>query len=116
MTVKDFVEAYAPKDITFIKARARKDAHTPYYHAEYQTTCIYNSWNMTSMLDDYLVLNDRQAPVDWLSGAQWGLAFSSGRLESLLIISTEDLVQLYGHKQAKSMIDYIDAEIRRRRR
>ena len=39
MKVKDYLSRLnATQGVTFIKARARKDAATPYYHAEYQTT------------------------------------------------------------------------------
>ena len=88
MTVREYLKdcnKYA--DVTFIKARARKDAHTPGYHAEYQTTPIRTlvDWEKSNLMD-YYILNDRQCPIDWLSGAPWKVAFDNGRLISLLVI------------------------------
>lgn len=101
-------------DVTFIKARARKDANTPFHHAEYQTTpiCPVIEW-CDSKLMSYIVLNNKQAPIDWLSGAKWLHNFNCGNLHSLLIISEEDLKTLYGEKQAQSMEKYIDDEIKK---
>ena len=44
MRVKEYLSKIPNNtSVTFIKARARKDASTPYYHAEYQTTPIYKA-------------------------------------------------------------------------
>lgn len=113
MTVREYLKNYNKyTDVTFIKARARKDARTPFYHAEYQTTPIRSieDWKKSDMMD-YYILNDRQCPIDWLSGAPWKLAFDSGRLISLLVINKEDLEVLYSKEQARSMIEYIDKKI-----
>lgn len=114
MTVREYLKdcnKYA--DVTFIKARARKDANTPSYHEEYQTTPIRTIAELEkSNLMDYYVLNDKQCPIDWLSGVSWKVAFDSGRLISLLIISKEDLEMLYSKEQASSIIDYIDKKIK----
>lgn len=117
MKVKEYLElAQIGKysDITFIKARARKDANTPFYHAEYQTTpiCTVNEWN-DSKLMNYIVLNNKQAPIDWLSGAPWLHRFNAGHLQSLLIISEEDIKLLYSETQAQSIEQYIDSEIKK---
>ena len=114
MTVREYLKdcnKYA--DVTFIKARARKDAHTPWYHAEYQTTPIRTlaAWKKSNLMD-YYILNDKQCPIDWLSGAIWKYAFNSGRLISLLVISKEDLETLFSKEQASSMIEYIDKKIK----
>lgn len=117
MTVKEFIETYRKSNkITFIKARARKDAATPFYHAEYQTTPIFNLYDKIGTLSDYIILNDAQPPIDWLSGAPWINQFKTGYLESLLIISPEDFELLYGgEEQRKHMIDFIDKKIQERR-
>ena len=113
MTVREYLKArnkYA--DVTFIKAIARKDERTPGYHAEYQTTPIRTIAELEkSNLMDYYVLNDKQSPIDWLSGAPWKVAFDNGRLISLLVISKEDLETLFSKEQASSIIEYIDKEI-----
>ena len=116
MTVREYLkDCNKSADVTFIKARARKDAHTPGYHAEYQTTpirmCV--EWE-SSRLMDYYILNDKQCPIDWLSGASWKGAFENGRLISLLVISKEDLETLYSKEQATRLIEYIDKKINER--
>ena len=114
MTVREYLKdcnKYA--DVTFIKAIARKDAHTPAYHAEYQTTLIRTlvEWEKSNLMD-YYILNDKQCPIDWLSGALWKVAFDNGRLISLLVISKEDLETLYSKEQSASIIEYIDKKIK----
>lgn len=113
MRVREYLEKVNCSQITFIKARARKDARSPYYHSEYQTTPIYSSWELEeSRLMDYIILNHNQAPIDWLSGSNWGLHFNKGILKSLLVISEEDLALLYrGEEQRKHMIEFIDKKI-----
>lgn len=113
MTVREHLEKFNQYvDVTFIKARARKDANTPGYHPEYQTTPIrtIDEWKNSNIMD-YYVLNDKQCPIDWLSGALWQPAFNNGRLISLLVISKKDLELLYSTEQATSMIQYIDEKI-----
>ena len=113
MTVREYLKdcnEYA--DVTFIKAIARKNVHTPGYHAEYQTTSIRTlvEWEKSNLMD-YYILNDKQCPIDWLSGAHWKFAFDNGRLISLLVISKEDMETLYSKEQATSIIEYIDKKI-----
>lgn len=110
MKVKDYFKRLGECDsVTFIKARARKDAHTPYYHAEYQTTPTrtVEEWSDSSLLMDYIVLNHEQPPIEWLSGTsvKWW--------KCILIISEEDLATLYPNEhQRQSMISYIDSKIK----
>lgn len=112
MKVKDYLKRISwDDDVTFINARAREDAHTPYYHPEYQTTPIRpaREWYSNDKLMNSIVLNDRQMPIDWLSGAQWGNLVRRGDLKCLLIISQEDFALLYqGEEQRRSMEQYID--------
>ena len=114
MTVREYLkDCNKHADVTFIKARARQDAHTPWYHAEYQTTPIRTlaEWKKSNLMD-YYILNDKQCPIDWLSGARWKVAFDNGRLISLLVISKEDLEMLYSKEQASRIIEYIDKKIK----
>lgn len=115
MTVREYLKdcnKYA--DVTFIKARARKDAHTPEYHAEYQTTPIRTlvEWEKSNLMD-YYILNDKQCPIDWLSGSNWKIDFDNGNLISLLVISKDDLKMIYSEEQIVRIIEYIDSKIRR---
>ena len=111
MNVREFLKDVTG-DVTFIKARARKDDHTPFYHAEYQTTPIRNVRDWTGDILDYIVLNDAQPPIDWLSGAPWQNAFNRGHLTSVLVIHPEDLELLYPTKdQRDHMIKFIGDKI-----
>lgn len=101
-------------DVTFLKARARKDARTPFYHAEYQTTPIFHKWELKENMPilDYMVLNHKQAPIDWLSGAPWNNLVKRGSLICLLVISPEDFALLYpSAEQRESMEKFIDKQI-----
>lgn len=115
MTVREYLGQFNDPctEVTFIKARARKDANGPFYHSEYQTTPIRSikEWRESDIMD-YYILNDHQCPIDWLSGAPWKNAFDSGRLISLLVISKTDIETIYSPKQAESMITYIEEKIR----
>lgn len=116
MKVKEYFQlAKIPgfTNVTFIKARARKDAHTPSFHAEYQTTPVYTLNELKdNKIMDYIILNDKQSPIDWLSGAPWNTKFKQGNLLSMLVISNEDLKVLYSENQAQSMERYIDDKLK----
>lgn len=111
MRVEKYFEGLKKYDtVTFIKARARKDANTPFYHAEYQTTPLntVNCWMKDKSILDYIILNDRQTPIEWLSGASWA------HERCLLIISAEDFALLYpSEEQRKSIETFIEKKIRR---
>ena len=113
MLVKEFLSNKPDyKHVTFIKARARKDANTPFYHPEYQETPIRPACEWKGDICDYIILNDAQAPIDWLSGSRWKNAFDRGELISLLVISVEDLELLVPDKEQRgSMIEFIDSQI-----
>ena len=113
MLVKEFlINKPDYKNVTFIKARARKDANTPFYHPEYQETPIRMAYEWKGDILDYIILNDAQAPIDWLSGCKWKNAFDRGELISLLVISEEDFELLFPDKeQREDLIKSIDSQI-----
>ena len=114
MTVKDYFKIIGKYDsVTFIKARARKDATTPFYHPEYQVTPIrtVNEWEQTDIVD-YIILNDNQMPIDWLSGVSWGDMVKHSTLKCLLVISREDGELLYSEKQFADTEKYIEKIIK----
>ena len=113
MKVRDYVAKLSPNDsITFIKARARKDAHTPGYHAEYQTTPIQRVLDWSERMMDYIILNDKQPSITWLSGCDWNIQISKGWVKCLLVISPEDLALLYpSQSQRNHMEHYIEERI-----
>lgn len=121
MKVKDYFKRMQPQDdVTFVKARARKNAPSPGYHAEYQTTPMFTIREITTgsgfdrfdKLLNSIVLNDKQMPIDWLSGAPWGIRVTKGYLKCLLIISQEDFELLYPDKdQRKSMEKFIEERL-----
>lgn len=116
MKVREYLEKHIRGEVTFIKARAREDARTPFYHAEYQTTPINSAetWlkpNNAKILDS-VILNDRQMPIDWLSGAPWGNLVRSGWLKCLLIISQEDFELLIPDQEQRNSIEkFIEKEM-----
>lgn len=115
MLVKEYLNTLdAYQDVTFIKAVAQKDESSPFYDEVYQTTPIRQAheWQNTPIADFY-ILNDKQCPIDWISGAMWKNLFIKGRLKSLLVISKEDIEKLYSPKQAAEMIDFIGKEIQK---
>ena len=113
MLVKEFLNNKPVyKNVTFIKARARKDANTPFYHPEYQETPIRPACEWKGDILDYIILNDAQTPIDWLSGCNWKDAFDRGELLSLLVISEDDFELLFPDKeQREDLIEYIDSQI-----
>lgn len=114
MRVKEYLEHFNNYiDISFLKAVARKDENTPFYHAEYVSTPMRTAaeWKV-STLTDYIILNDRQAAITWLSGSDWNIMIKNGRAKNLLIISEDDLKTLYpSESQRYDMEKYIEAQI-----
>lgn len=111
MTVREYlkdVDKY--KDITFLRAISHKDSNTPFYHSEYYSTPIRKKYEwMRSDIMDYYVLNDKQPPIDWLTGGGWTNAYNNGSFLSLLVISKEDLELLYPDKdQTEDIIKRIE--------
>lgn len=117
MKVKDyFKRMQGQDDVTFIKARARKNAHSPGYHAEYQTTPICTARELTGKSNEPLlnsiVLNDKQMPIDWLSGVSWGMRVAKGYLKCLLVISQKDFELLYpSADQREHMETFIESKL-----
>lgn len=117
MTVKEYFKKYLKDNdsVTFIIAKAEKDETTPFYHTVYNTTPILCVWEWLEVDEvDYIVLNDKQPPIDWLSGASWNNTFKRGDLTCMLIISRDELHTLYSEEQADSMEKFIDNEISKR--
>ena len=114
MTVFEYLQKTEVHQVTFIKARARKDAHTPFYHAEYQTTPMF--WRSEvidkNILSDYIILNDRQEAIEWLSGAGWNNQIRNGWARCLLVINPEDFKLLYSEKQMQQITAYIDKKLK----
>lgn len=117
MKVREYLEKLSENsNVTFIKARARKDAHTPFFHAEYQTTPIWRardwfSFNNEKLLDS-VVLNDKQMPIDWLSGATWSGNVKNGLLKCILVVSQEDFELLYKSKEQRDGMEaYIEKKL-----
>lgn len=114
MLVKEYLNTLGTnQDVTFIKAIAQKDENSPFYDEVYQTTPIRQAheWKSTPIAEFY-ILNDKQCPIDWISGAMWKNRFKRGDLKSLLIISKEDIEKLYSPKQAAETIKYIEEAIK----
>lgn len=112
MKVKDYLKTHKWSEISFIITKAVKDDATPFFHPEYKTSRLFHNFDNISYYDDYLILNDKAMPIDWLSGAPWGNAVRKGEAKCLLIINREELITLYSEDQANSIIEYIDSKIK----
>ena len=112
MKVKDYLQTHEWSEVSFIIAKAVKDDKTPLFHSEYKTSSLFHHFEDISYYDDYLILNDKAMPIDWLSGAPWGNEVRRGWAKCLLVINRKDLITLYGEKQANSIIKYIDSKIK----
>ena len=96
------------ESVRFIKAIARKDAYTPFYHAEYQTTPTrtVEDWSNSSLME-YIILNDNQPQIEWLSGAY------DRSIKNMLIISEDDLAMIYKNEQQRnSIVETIERRIK----
>lgn len=106
---------------TFIIATARKDAGTPFFHAEYHDSALMpaQDWMTRNNADilDSIILNDRQAPIVWMSGVDWNARIRSGRARCLLIIEEQDFYLLYpSESQRNSMEKFISDRLHITRR
>lgn len=105
MRVRDYLHSIGNNtEVTFIKVKARKDARTPFYHPEYQTTPIYTTWEWldgeNERLLNSVVLNDNQPPLEWKDGG-WKNWFDKGFLKCLLIVSESDFELLYPDREQR---------------
>lgn len=105
-------------NVTFIKARARKDANTPFYHTEYQTTILDEAENWLeanySPILDSIILNDRQPSITWLSGADWNTLIKAGIAKCLLVVSPKDYEMLIPGKEQRERLElYIERQMKK---
>ena len=112
MKVKDYLQTHEWSEVSFIIAKAVKDDNTPFYHPEYKTSALFHKFEDMSYYNEYLILNDKAMPLDWLSGSPWGNAVRSGWAKCLLVINWKDLTTLFCEEQANSIIEYIDSKIK----
>lgn len=115
MKVKEYLQNKKPSDqVTFVVVKAEKDEHSPFYHNAYTTTPImYVQDVVNSKINDYIILNDKQNPIDWLSGAKWNNWFKADHLMCMLVISQEEFYKMYSKEQADGMELFIEKEIRK---
>lgn len=117
MRVKEYFKKYnVSDDVTFIIARAEKDTGAPFYHAVYTITPILSAANWKGEILDYIVLNDHQPPLEWLSGAKWSVPFNKGYLRCMLVIKEADLKTIYKGKQAEDIEKYCETQFKETKR
>lgn len=96
------------QNVTFIKAIAQKEDGSSFYDEVYQTTPIRQAYEwQSSPIMEYYILNHKQAPIEWLSGASWKKQVDNGGLISMLVISKKDIELLYSPKQSADIVAYI---------
>ena len=110
MTVKEYLsKRNRSEQVTFIQAFARAYESTSLYHAEYYCTPLrqVEEWlcDTNGRVLNSIVLNDRQKPITWLSGADWGVQVDKGWIKCLLIISPEDLARLYPNEEQRNHME-----------
>ena len=117
MKVRDYLQRLGQyQNVTFLIARAVKDDHSPFFHAEYRTTPMrmakeWLSYNNEPILDS-IVLNDKQQPITWLSGADWSGMIRSGLAVCLLVIHQTDFSLMYvSSEQRKHIVSYIEKKL-----
>lgn len=94
--------------VTFIKARARKDANTKFYHFEYQTTPVHTveQWTQNGGLNEYIILNDDHPQIQWANNT--GIR----SVKCMLVVSEEDFAKIYrSEEQREQIIESIDKKI-----
>lgn len=115
MKVKEYLSKIKRYEkVTFLVARARKYENENHYHPEYGTTPIryVEEWEY-GVMEDYIVLNHNQPPIDWLSGCPWVNWHKTGELRCLLVIAEEDFSKLYpSEEQRRHTEDFCERKIK----
>jgi hypothetical protein len=112
MTVRDYLNKHQNEaSITFISLKAKKDDHSPFYHAEYRTTPISSAydWAQNNKVCEKLVINADHPPID-VTGI-WVSHYKAGRLLCAMITTEEELVRLYGEAQGRRMVEFYIEEV-----
>ena len=110
MKVKEYLQKLDPyKRVTFIITKAVKDDHSPFYHAEYKETPLQMSkdWlkhNNEPILES-IILNDKQSPITWLSGADWNVDIKNGCAMCILIVNPSDFALMYKSEEQRAHIE-----------
>lgn len=110
MKAKEFIQQLPIGDVTFVIKKAVKDANSPFYHDEYETTSMCKTWEFTreTWLDRYIVVNPDHPPVD-VTG-HWVNAWKRGFLRCMMITTEEDLARHYKKPgdQYERMLEWYD--------
>lgn len=118
MTVRQYLELLnidvlnSYISMNFVITKVEGDEHTT--SKWYRSTPVRNvsEWLESGSLDKYIVLNTEQPVTYWLSGVNWNGAIMNHRQMSLLVITEEELMKMYGKRQADGTIDFIDKKIK----
>lgn len=107
MTVREYLKKHQNEaSITFIRQKAVKDEHSPFYHSEYSTAPIYSAyeWAQHEKVCENLVINADHPPID--ANGMWGNWYKQGNLLCAMITTEEELIKMYGEKQGRDMIEH----------
>ena len=85
------------------------------FHGEFWTRTtpirtVGDWWGCDEIMDSF-ILNTRAFSNDWIGGARWDDNVLAGGLNSLLIVTKEELLKHYTEKQAESTIAWRDKHI-----
>ena len=105
MKVKEYLRALGIKDcssinLTFLVCEVKRDRAIT--EQLYRSTPIHSVWEWKehNTMQEHIVLHTKVLHPAWLSGVDWNPAIESNRTMSLLVISREDMLKLYGKEQA----------------
>ena len=67
-------------------------------------------WLKGDYLNKFIVINANHPPID-ITG-NWVKVYNKGWLKNCIITTEKDLIEGYGEKQGKEMIEYYDKKVR----
>ena len=114
MKLKEWLQSKGKNEqATFVIAKAVKDENSAFYHNEFKTTPIYCVWEWLEgkMGEKYIVINADYPPID-IAG-HWLRSYNAGHLLCAIITTEKDLYNELSEEQAKRMLAYYDAEVRK---
>lgn len=121
MTVREYLNKIGfwkeENMITFVKTRARKDVPSPFYHAEYCMTPVFDAFEISHMnrLLNCIILNDEQCPIKWLNCINEDTLTRRNGLLCLLVIEEEDFQLIYSsEEERRNIVEMVDKKIRKK--
>ena len=71
-------------------------------------------WEYFDIANNFIVINKDHPPID-ITG-HWVTSYNQGHLKNCIITTEKDLIEEYGEKQGREMIEYYDKKVRYERK